>query len=110
MNFIEYQKLAHSTSLNTSINGDKIAYDVIGLVNESGELAGKVKKLYRDKNGQIDILVVDDIVKELGDILWYLSEIATHLEIPLDVIARKNIEKVLDRKERNVIHGDGCSR
>jgi NTP pyrophosphatase (non-canonical NTP hydrolase) len=108
--FDEYQVLAHSTSQNTSINGDCVMYPVLGLGDEAGEVLGKFKKLFRDKGGKYTDEFRSDIKKELGDVLWYISEISTQLEIPLSEIAQGNINKLFDRKERNVINGSGDER
>ena len=108
--FDTYQQLAHSTSLNTEIHGDKVLYPALGIADEAGEIAGKFKKLFRDKGGEYDEMFKADIVKEMGDVLWYLAETATQLDISLEEIATKNIDKLLSRKERNVLQGDGDNR
>ena len=110
MEFSKYQSQAHTTSLNTKIGNDSLIYPVLGLSNESGEVAGKFKKLFRDKNGIVDDEFKKIITGELGDVLWYLSEICSQLNISLDDIANHNIEKLFDRKNRNVIKGDGDIR
>lgn len=51
--FNYYQAKAHETSLNTTVGGDSIVYPVLGLCNEVGELAGKIKKIHRDRGGVI---------------------------------------------------------
>lgn len=110
MDFCEYQKQAHSTSLNTMIEGNKFIYSLIGIGSEIGELNDKFKKLYRDKKGIITNEFLDDIKHELGDSLWYLQELATQLDLSLDDIAKENIKKLFSRKERNMIHGSGDNR
>ena len=50
------------------------------------------------------------IANELGDVLWYIAAIATELKIPLDTIATQNLDKLIDRKERGVISGEGDER
>jgi len=108
--FDGYQTMAHSTSLNTEIHGDKVLYPAIGIGNEAGEFLGKFKKLFRDRGGVYDDQFKEDIKKELGDVLWYISETATQLDISLSEIADKNIDKLFSRKERNQIHGSGDNR
>jgi len=110
MDFREYQELAHSTSLNTEINGDKLVYPILGLANEAGEVAGKLKKLFRDKNGVVDDEFKKMISSELGDVLWYLSETAIQLDIDLSTIATINIDKLFKRKEEGKIKGSGDNR
>lgn len=107
--FNEYQKAAHSTSKNTRI-GDTLVYPVLGLASESGELAGKIKKLWRDHDGARARSDSIAIKKELGDCLWYIAEIATQLGESLEDIAEMNIEKLADRTKRGAISGSGDDR
>ena len=83
---------------------------VLGLAGEAGETADKVKKLLRDKNGEISDEDRDEIVKELGDVIWYVASIARYLGVPFSEVARKNVEKLTSRKERNKLHGAGDNR
>jgi NTP pyrophosphatase (non-canonical NTP hydrolase) len=109
MNFSEYQKSAAKTAIypmRCTLNG--LMYTTLGLVGEGGELANKVKKMYRDN------LTVDDfqefVKKELGDVLWYVSETASQLGLDLDEIAAANIAKLSSRQKRGVIGGSGDDR
>jgi NTP pyrophosphatase (non-canonical NTP hydrolase) len=108
--FNDYQVQAHKNSLNTSIHGDKLLYAAVGIGDEAGEVLGKFKKLYRDKKGVIDQEFKDALAKELGDVLWYIAEISTLLDMPLSHIADQNLEKCKGRKERGTLHGSGDSR
>ena len=81
------------------------SYVILGLVGEAGELANKAKKRIRD--GKFDI---HDASKELGDVQWYLSEAATQIEYPLTLIAIRNLAKLSDRQERDVLSGAGDDR
>ncbi|NJN79900.1 MAG: nucleoside triphosphate pyrophosphohydrolase family protein, partial [Anaerolineales bacterium] len=81
-----------------------------GLVNEAGEVAGKIKKIFRDKDGVIGEAEKEALKAELGDVLWYLSQVATELDLSLDEIAEANIAKLLDRQARGKIQGDGDNR
>lgn len=110
MNFNVYQKKANSTSKNTEIFGDKLLYPVLGLSNESGEFLGKIKKVFRDNNGIIDEKTKKDLGGELGDILWYIAETCTQLDLDLESVAMDNIEKLLSRKARGKIGGSGDNR
>lgn len=83
---------------------------VLGLPGEAGEAADKFKKVLRDKNGIISSHDREEIVKELGDVLWYLAMIAEYLEVPLSEVANMNLEKLESRLERNKIHGNGDNR
>lgn len=83
---------------------------VFGLVGESGEVAEKFKKLIRDKHGEISAEDTQEVLKELGDILWYINSVAHLLGSSLDEVASKNLEKVLSRKSRGVTSGSGDNR
>src|SRR4029079_4789421 len=77
-----------------------IVYPTLGLVNEAGEFAGKVKKIFRDKDGGISDADRDAWKYELGDVLWYLAQLATELNLSLDEVAQANIQKLASRLER----------
>jgi NTP pyrophosphatase (non-canonical NTP hydrolase) len=80
------------------------------LTNEAGEVAGKIKKIFRDKDGVIGEAEREALKSELGDVLWYLAQVCTELEISLDAVAEANIEKLYSRLERGKIGGDGDNR
>ncbi len=110
MDFKEYQKRALETALFPKKY--KIIYSAIGLGNEAGEVLGKIKKWLRGDDGEGEIseerrLALRD---ELGDVLWYLSVLASDLGWDLEEIAKLNIEKLKSRKERGSLHGDGDKR
>ena len=87
-----------------------LVYPTLGLANEAGEVAGKVKKLFRDKGGNISDADREALKGELGDVLWYLAQIATELDLTLEEIAAANLTKLFDRLERGKIKGDGDTR
>jgi NTP pyrophosphatase (non-canonical NTP hydrolase) len=107
MNFNEYQKIAH----RTAVYPKEFAFQYLtyGLIAEAGELAGNIAKWYRgdipDGPGMPEVLE-----HELGDVLWFLTELCTELGLDLDVIALMNLEKLDDRANRNVIRGSGDNR
>ena len=103
--FDEYQRRSAQTRLNTAT----FAYLVLGLASEAGEVAGKYKKVIRGDTPLTESFKTA-IAYELGDVLWYISQIASDLNIPLSTIAQNNIDKLLDRKERSHIQGDGDVR
>jgi NTP pyrophosphatase (non-canonical NTP hydrolase) len=109
MNFKDYQQKSRMTAQFPTI-GHPVIYPTLGLVNEAGEVAGKIKKVFRDKDGQISEETRDALKAELGDVLWYLSQVATELDLSLDEIAEYNIDKLMDRLERGKIRGDGDNR
>jgi NTP pyrophosphatase (non-canonical NTP hydrolase) len=87
-----------------------IVYPTLGLVNEAGEVAGKVKKIFRDKNGLIGEEDRQALKGELGDVLWYLTQICTELDLSLAEVAEANLEKLFSRLERGTIGGEGDIR
>ena len=87
-----------------------IVYPTLGLVNEAGEVAGKIKKIFRDKEGVISEADRAALKSELGDVLWYLTQICTELDLSLEEVAAQNIAKLFDRLERGVIGGEGDIR
>lgn len=109
MNFTDYQTKSRATAKYPVI-GHGVIYPTLGLVNEAGEVAGKIKKVFRDKDGEISAETREALKAELGDVLWYLSQVATELDLSLDDIAEANIAKLLDRLERGKIKGDGDNR
>lgn len=82
-----------------------LLYTTLGLCGETGEFAEKIKKQIRD--GKFD---KEAAIKELGDILWYLANCATELGVFLDFVAEKNLQKLHDRKQRDVLKGSGDNR
>jgi NTP pyrophosphatase (non-canonical NTP hydrolase) len=109
MNFSDYQTRSRVTAQYPTI-GHRVIYPVLGLANEAGEVAGKIKKVFRDKNGEISAETREALKAELGDVLWYIAQVCTELEIPLDEVAEANLAKLLDRQARGQIRGDGDNR
>ena len=87
-----------------------IVYPMLGLANEAGEVAGKIKKIFRDKGGVISDKDRDALKHELGDVLWYLTQICTELNLTLEEVATANLEKLFSRQARGQIGGDGDTR
>lgn len=109
MDFKEYQEKSRKTALYPD-KDNNFVYPTLGLAGEAGEVSEKIKKVIRDKGGVIDDETREMIKKELGDVLWYVSQLATELGLLLDDVAEHNIEKLYSRMERNVLHGDGDNR
>lgn len=108
MTFDEYQKAAHATAIYPE--DQALAYVTMGLVGESGEIANKVKKVYRDHCGILSENDRNEIAKEIGDVIWYIAELATVLEFDLSKIAKANICKLMERKARKTLGGSGDNR
>lgn len=109
MNFEEYQKESRKTALYPD-NGNNWIYPVMGLTGEAGEVADKMKKVMRDDGNIVSEQKKLEVKKELGDVLWYVSQIASELGLSLDEIAQENIKKLFDRLERGKIGGSGDNR
>lgn len=105
----EYQLLSRRT-WNLVKTDHPIVYPTLGLANEAGELAGKIKKIFRDKNGVISEEDRQALKYELGDVLWYLAQIATELDLSLNDVASANLTKLFDRLDRGKIKGEGDYR
>jgi NTP pyrophosphatase (non-canonical NTP hydrolase) len=114
--FDEYQELASHYAFYKEKFGDSdmnVYYPVLGLVSESGEVADKIKKIARDTDYDLRRLLSSDkidIIKELGDCLWYIALIAHELEYDLSEVAEININKLASRRERNKLTGSGDNR
>lgn len=109
MNFKTYQKQA-ATTMTPAATDAGIVYLALGLNGEAGEVAEKVKKIVRDQGGELTDFDRTEIGKELGDVLWYLAMLAEELGVSLEEVAQGNINKLISRKERGVIHGSGDNR
>src|SRR3954452_17002653 len=99
--------------MRTSRDGDardEFMHLVLGLVGEAGEIAEKVKKLVRDKDSDLAQLDRDDMAAELGDVLWYTAVLANFLDLSLDDVAQRNVDKLADRQRRAVLGGSGDNR
>lgn len=108
MDFDDYQAAAKRTALYGEKN--RITYPALGLASEAGEVAGKVKKVLRDREGEFGDEQIKAIGDELGDVLWYVAILAADLGLSLDRIAEANVEKLRSRMERGVVGGDGDQR
>lgn len=109
MTFNEYQKEAQKTAIYPNV-GNNFVYPVLGLCGETGEVAEKFKKLFRDNGGILDESKKQEIKKELGDVLWNIAQISTEMGMSFDDVASFNVEKLRSRQERTALHGDGDNR
>ncbi len=107
--FDSYQQASRKTWNHVAMD-DPIVYPTMGLLNEAGEVAGKVKKIFRDRGGAISEEDRQALRKELGDVLWYLAQICTELDLDMSDVAQANIRKLYDRYDRGTIRGDGDER
>ena len=116
----EYQKIIKETRLYPREMG--LAYCGLGLTGEAGEVADKIKKLYRDTPEKLEKLrhhkvlsddtplIVNNLAKELGDVLWYIAAIAEELSLDLATIMEMNYDKLQKRVKTGTIQGSGDNR
>ena len=109
MEFDSYQIKARKTAMYPDLGSNNI-YPTLGLVGEAGEVAEKVKKVLRDKNGNFDIESKEAIKKELGDVLWYLANLCSEFNFSLNDVAMLNLEKLELRASSGKISGSGDDR
>ncbi len=113
MNLDKYQKRAAEFDLfetSVDLKAPGFLEKVLGLVGEAGEAADKVKKVIRDKGGYASEEDKATIVEELGDVLWYVANVARYMGVSLSEIAEGNIKKLESRKKRNKLRGEGDNR
>ncbi len=120
MKLDQYQKktalydLGHSNvgavMTQKSLNIPEFIDKVLGLVGESGEFADKTKKIIRDKLGRFNDEDRAELLKELGDVLWYVAEVSLYLDTSLSDLAKMNLDKLASRKKRGKIEGAGDNR
>lgn len=108
MQLAEYQRLSRRTAQYP--REAWLVYPALGLAGEAGEVAEHAKKAIRDDNGEITPERRAAITKELGDVLWYLAQLASELDLELDEIAEQNLAKLLSRQQRGVLSGSGDDR
>lgn len=115
MDMEEYQ----SAAMETAIYPDALIYPMLGLQGEVGELSEKLKKFFRDNDYEVQMedCVAEmpaplryDMALECGDILWYLTAIASDLGYSLEEIAGLNLEKLESRAKRDRLKGSGDHR
>ncbi|WPM05587.1 nucleoside triphosphate pyrophosphohydrolase family protein [Borreliella sinica] len=109
MELNEYQKKAKRTAKYIN-KKEELILTTLGLAGETGEVVEKIKKLGRDKNYIIDDEYLISIKKELGDVLWYLSNLSNNLGITLEDVALTNLKKIQKRHENGTINGEGDDR
>ena len=109
MDLNEYQQTARKTALYPNAGHNPI-YPTLGLAGEAGEVADKVKKVIRDSNGIFDMEAKESIMLELGDVLWYVSQLGAELGFQLEDIAIANLNKLSSRSSRGRISGYGDNR
>ena len=106
---IKYDKLNAYANLVEDLiithGNTRLIENTLGLVGEAGEVAEKIKKFFRDED-----FSKEEIVKELGDVLFYVTALANHIGSDLETVIKKNLDKLHDRRSRNMIQGSGDNR
>lgn len=110
MNFNEYQKKALTTAKSKGDELKDVMHWVLGVNGEAGEIAEKVKKIIRDKDGEFSEEDKKAIGNEIGDVLWYLAVLANELGFEFENLAQANLDKLQSRQKRGVIGGSGDNR
>ena len=95
MDMNEYQRQARETDQRPGNQPDSLLIPLLGLAGEAGTLLSEYKKQLRDGPGHVRF--ADRVREELGDVLWYLSNVADKMGLTLDDISRDNLSKVADR-------------
>ena len=108
MDFQDYQQKARETAVYPREYA--MLYPALGLCGEAGEVAEKIKKVIRDKGGEFDEHDRMNIRKELGDVLWYIAQLCSDLDLRMESVAIANVEKLRVRKEKGTLQGSGDDR
>jgi NTP pyrophosphatase (non-canonical NTP hydrolase) len=104
----DYQRLSRRTAQYP--REAWLAYPALGLAGEAGEVAEHAKKAIRDDGGEVGDERRGAMSKELGDVLWYVAQLASELGLDLNEIAQANLDKLLSRQRRGVLSGSGDER
>ena len=109
MELSAYQRASRATAVYPNA-GEDLTYPALGLCGEAGEVAEKVKKAIRDDGGVLTTERREALAGELGDVLWYLAQLATEAGLDLGEVAEANIAKLRSRQSRGVLQGSGDLR
>lgn len=109
MDFNEYQKEASKFAIYPNV-GSNYDYPLKGLFSEVGEIADKFKKIERDKNNIVTDGDKYEIAKEVGDSVWYLSQLTRELGYSFNEIAHINLDKLRNRAATDKLKGSGDNR
>lgn len=113
MNADNYQKRAITTAYTDPKYVNTLMDQTIwamGVAGEAGEVVEKWKKIVAYKEGKVSPEDLDELAKELGDVIWYVAVMAHSLGLSLDDIMTRNLEKLASRQKRGVIKGKGDNR
>lgn len=107
----EYQEEASRTLIakpDAEYSGDELmlVWNALGLAGEAGEVADSVKKMVFHQHG----INRDELIKELGDVLWYVAALCSKLDVPMSVVMTLNIEKLKKRYPEGYSSADSKTR
>jgi NTP pyrophosphatase (non-canonical NTP hydrolase) len=106
MQLSDFQRLSRATAVYPDMGGN-LTYPALGLCGEAGECAEKIKKALRDDGGVLTAERREGLAAELGDVLWYVAQLATEAGLDLGEVAQANLDKLASRRRRNVLSGSG---
>lgn len=122
LQFKQYEELIDETAIYPA-RGNNLMYPLLKLCGEVGEIHEKLGKHLRDgENAGMGSMINtmmgigfdnefrEELLKEVGDVLWYLAAISYELDSSLEEVAFKNIDKLQSRKDRGKIKGSGDNR
>ena len=109
MTLSDFQRRSRATAVYPGA-GDNLLYPTLGLCGEAGEVAEKVKKMVRDDGGELTAQRREALAAELGDVLWYVAQLATEAGLDLGEVAEANLVKLRSRQERAALQGSGDDR
>lgn len=110
MTLDEYQEKAATTAIFTGDEFMDLLHWTLGVGGEAGEITEKIKKIVRDKKGEMSLSDREELMKEVGDVLWYLAVLSKHLGYSFSEVADANLNKLQSRKKRGKIGGSGDNR
>jgi NTP pyrophosphatase (non-canonical NTP hydrolase) len=111
MDFNYYQQQAAKTAIypgSGTTNG--LFYVALGLLSEAGEVAGAAKRILRDDGGVLTEDRRKQLISEVSDCIWYISQLCTELGVTFEEVAHRNLIKLNSRKERGTLTGSGDNR
>lgn len=109
--FNEYQEFTNTTAKYSgkgTVAG--LVYATLGVTGEAGEIANKTKKILRDAGGVLTEETRLKLIDEVSDVLWYVSQLCSELDVSMEKVAEHNISKLTSRLERGTIQGSGDNR
>jgi NTP pyrophosphatase (non-canonical NTP hydrolase) len=106
LTFNGYQAASRATAIYPG-QGANYVYPTLGLVSEAGEVADRIKRIERDDGGMVTNQKRIEVSSELGDVLWYVAQLATEFGLELSDIAAENLAKLERRQDDGTLGGYG---